>query len=258
MGPRPAPPRTPLVAANWKMHMTRGPAARLAEEVVRGLAGLDGVQVVLCPPATSLDVVGRVLAGTSVLLGAQTMHWEAQGAYTGEISAPMLVDAGCRAVILGHSERRQYFGETDDAVGRKVQAALAHRLVPIACVGERLAEREAGETDAVIARQVRAAASGVGAEAFPVLVVAYEPVWAIGTGRNATGQEANRVAGLVRRTLGALHAGAEGRVRILYGGSVKPDNVREFLEQPEIDGALVGGASLDAAAFVSIARAAAG
>ena len=248
--------RAPLIAANWKMHMTREPAGRLAGDIVRGLAGLAGVQVVLCPPATALDVVARVLAGTPILLGAQTMHWETQGAYTGELSPPMLVDAGCRAVILGHSERRRYFGETDDGVGKKVRAALAHRLVPIACVGERLEEREAGSTDAVVVRQVRAAVAGSDAEALSSLVVAYEPVWAIGTGRHATGREADRVAALIRRTLAESAGPVAGRVRILYGGSVTPGNIGEFLEQPEIDGALVGGASLDAQAFIAIARAA--
>ncbi len=249
--------RTPLVAANWKMHLTKAPAVRLVEEIARALETPRGVQVVICPPATALDAVGRALAGTPFLLGAQTMHWEPQGAFTGELSAPMLADAGCRAVILGHSERRFYFGETDEGVGKKVQAALAHALTPIACVGERLQQREAGEADAVITRQVRAAAALVERGAFPALVVAYEPVWAIGTGRNATGDEANRVAGLIRRLIGALGGpGAADGVRILYGGSVKPDNIQEFLRQPEIDGALVGGASLDAGAFAAIVRAA--
>ncbi len=237
--------------------MTRAPALRLVEETARALATLRGVEVAICPPATLLEAVGRAVAGTSFLLGAQTMHWEPQGAYTGEISAPMLVDLGCRTVILGHSERRLYFGETDDAVGRKVQAALAHRLIPIICIGERLQEREEGTTDAVITRQARAALSGIAGDSVGNLVVAYEPVWAIGTGRTATGGEANRVAGLIRRlaeTFGGPSAG-EG-VRILYGGSVKPDNIREFLRQSEIDGALVGGASLDPQAFAAIARAA--
>ncbi len=250
--------RTPLIAANWKMHMTREPGVRLVEEITRALKSPRGVQVVICPPATALDAVGRALSGTPFLLGAQTMHWEFQGAYTGELSAPMLVDAGCRAVILGHSERRFYFGETDEGVGKKVQAALAHHLMPIACVGERLEQREAGETDAVITRQIRAGVAGLGRDAVQTLVIAYEPVWAIGTGRNATGEEANRVASLIRELIGTIGDGlAADRVRILYGGSVKPENIREFLRQSEIDGALVGGASLDAASFVSIVRAAA-
>ncbi len=250
--------RTPLVAANWKMHLTRGPAVRLVEEILRMRPLPEAVQVVICPPATALDAVGRVLAGTPIVLGAQTMHWEPQGAFTGELSAPMLVDAGCGAVIVGHSERRLYFGETDEGVGKKVQAAFAHGLTPVACVGERLEQREAGEADAIITRQVRAAVGGVAREAFPRLVIAYEPVWAIGTGRTATGEEADRVAGVIRRLIGTAGgpAAADG-VRILYGGSVKPDNIREFLRQPEIDGALVGGASLHAGSFVAIVRAAA-
>ncbi len=255
----PAPPETrrPLVVGNWKMHMTRENALRLAQEIARVLDTPTDVDVALCPPFTALDVVGRAIAGTSLLLGAQTMHWEPQGAYTGEVSAPMLVDVGCRVVILGHSERRLYFGETDEAVGKKVQAALAHRLIPIVCAGERLEEREAGQADAVMTRQIVAAVSGIGRNAFHTVVMAYEPVWAIGTGRNATGGEANRVAGLIRRLIGqAGGAPAAGVVRILYGGSVKPENIREFLQQPEIDGALVGGASLDAASFAAIVRAA--
>ncbi len=257
MTPAPARPRRPLVVGNWKMHMTRETALRLAQEIARVLDTPAGVEVALCPPVTALDVVGRAIAGTPFLLGAQTMHWEPQGAYTGEVSAPMLVDAGCRVVILGHSERRQYFGETDEAVGKKVQSALAHRLIPIVCVGERLEEREAGQADAVITRQINAAVSGIGRDAFHAVVMAYEPVWAIGTGRNATGGEANRVAGFIRRLISQAGGGpAAETVRILYGGSVKAENIREFLQQPEIDGALVGGASLDAASFAAIVRAA--
>lgn len=248
--------RTPFVAANWKMHMTRAPALRLVEGVARELAASRGVDVAICPPATLLETVGRALADTPFLLGAQTMHWETQGAYTGEVSAPMLVDLGCRVVILGHSERRLHFGETDEAVGKKVHAALAHHLTPIICVGERLDERQAGNADAVVTRQIRAALGGVAGEAARQSVIAYEPVWAIGTGQTATGEEANRVAGLIRRLVGVLGASTAETIRILYGGSVKPDNIREFLQQPEIDGALVGGASLDVQAFAAIVRAA--
>jgi len=250
--------RTPLVTANWKMHMTIAQALQLVAEVKGALRAVSGVEVVFCPPATALSAVGQALAGTPWLLGGQTMHWEAKGAYTGEISAAMLADAGCRYVILGHSERRELFGETDEAVARKVRAAFEHNLIPIVCVGERLAERQAGGADAVITRQVSAAVSGVATERISRLVVAYEPVWAIGTGHTATGAEANRIAGVIRSTLaGAGDAAAASVVRILYGGSVKPDNIREFVDQPEIDGALVGGASLDAHAFAAIVRAAA-
>jgi triosephosphate isomerase (TIM) len=250
--------RTPLAAGNWKMHLTIAPALQLVAEVKVALQGVSGVEVVFCPPATALWAVGQALAGTPWFLGGQTMHWESKGAYTGEVSAAMLADVGCRYVILGHSERRELFGETDEAVGRKVRAALEHGLIPIVCVGERLAEREAGGTDAVITRQVSAAVSGIAAEHVRRLVVAYEPVWAIGTGHTATGAEANRVAGVIRSTLAKVgDAGGASAVRILYGGSVKPDNTREFVDQTDIDGALVGGASLDAAAFAAIVRAAA-
>ncbi|HLW48429.1 MAG TPA: triose-phosphate isomerase [bacterium] len=250
--------RVPFVAANWKMHMTREPAERLAREMVQALAEVRGVDVAICPPATALDVVGRVLKGTPLMLGAQTMHDEPKGAFTGEISAPMLLDVGCRCVILGHSERRQYFGETDEALARKVRAAISYRLIPIICVGERLAEREAGRTDELVTQQVAAALEGAGEQTDVPLVVAYEPVWAIGTGRTATGDEANRVAALIRSLVASRCGDAAGNaVRVLYGGSVKPDNIREFLEQPDVDGALVGGASLDAQAFAAIVRTAA-
>jgi triosephosphate isomerase len=239
------------------MHMTIAPALRLIGDVKAALGAISGVEVVICPPATALSAAGHALVGTPLFLGGQTMHWEPQGAYTGEVSAPMLVDVGCRFVIVGHSERRLYFGETDEAVGRKVRAAIEHGLTPIVCVGERLEERQAGRTDVVIASQVRAALQEAPGGALHRLVIAYEPVWAIGTGHTATGAEANRVAGLIRRTLaGSGGAAAASAVRILYGGSVKPDNIREFLEQTEIDGALVGGASLDAQAFAAIVRAA--
>ena len=250
--------RTPLVAGNWKMHLTIAQALQLVAGVKAALQGVSGVEVVFCPPATALGGVGQVLAGTPWFLGGQTMHWEPKGAYTGEVSAAMLSDVGCRYVILGHSERRDLFGETDEAVGRKVRAALEHGLIPIVCVGERLVERQAGATDAVIVRQVSAAVAGIAAEHVRRLVLAYEPVWAIGTGHTATGAEANRVAGVIRSTLAkAGDTTAAQAVQILYGGIVKPDNIREFVDQPDIDGALVGGASLDANAFAAIVRAAA-
>ena len=249
--------RTPLVAANWKMHLTIDRALRLVDEVKAGLDRLPGVEVVICPPATALAAVGRALSGTPWSLGAQTMHWEPQGAYTGEVSAPMLIDVGCRYVILGHSERRQFFGESDEAVGRKVRAAFDHELIPIVCVGERLEERQAGQVEAVITRQVSAAIQGQANDRLRRLVIAYEPVWAIGTGHTATGTEANRVAGVIRDALPGGAAGAAASVRVLYGGSVKPENIGEFTGQPEIDGALVGGASLDARGFTAIVRAAA-
>jgi triosephosphate isomerase len=251
--------RVPLVAANWKMHMTIAESLRLIDELKGALGHLSGVEVVICPPATALSAVGRALAGTPWALGGQNMHWESQGAYTGEISAPMLVDVGCGYVVLGHSERRQYFGETDEVVGLKVRAAFGHELIPIVCVGERLEERQAGRADAVIARQVSAATREQPHGHLRRLIIAYEPVWAIGTGLTATGTEANRIAGVIRTVLTqAATAGAASEVRILYGGSVKPENIQEFIDQPEIDGALVGGASLNAGAFAGIVRAARG
>ncbi|HET7264357.1 MAG TPA: triose-phosphate isomerase, partial [bacterium] len=218
------PKRVPFIVGNWKMHMTRGPAERLARDVTAAIANVRGVDVALCPPATALDVVGRALAGTTVVLGAQTMHEEDKGAFTGEISPSMLVDAGCRCVILGHSERRQWYGETDAALERKVRSAVIANLLPIICVGERLVEREAGQTDALVTMQVEAAVGGLGGRPAVPLVVAYEPVWAIGTGRTATGEEANRVAALIR-WVAASRCGAQAgdTLRVLYGGSVKPD-----------------------------------
>jgi triosephosphate isomerase (TIM) len=249
--------RTPFVAANWKMHTTIDRALRLVEDVKAAIAAVRGVDVVICPPATALSAVGGALAGTPLMLAGQTMHWEPEGAFTGEISAPMLVDVGCRAVLIGHSERRLYFGETNETVGLKVPAALRHDLIPIICVGERLQERQAGETDAVVTRQVHAAIRNTGEQDLRRLVIAYEPVWAIGTGQTATGEEADRVAGVIRDGLAALGRREAGSsARILYGGSVKPENIGEFLGQPQIDGALVGGASLDAQAFAAIVRAA--
>ena len=257
--------RTPLIAANWKMYKTTAEAALYGRDLLALIAkrqvalstgepgAAGGVSVVVCPPFTALAALGPVLAGSPVALGAQNMHWEAAGAYTGEIAASMLLDLGCRYVILGHSERRHIMGETDEQVRRKVQAASAAGLVPIVCVGERIEERRAGETEDVVAGQVKAAFDGLDSEAAAKAVIAYEPVWAIGTGEHATPEEANRVTGLIRDTLAAsIGAAAAEAVRILYGGSVKPDNIGPFMAQPEIDGALVGGASLDARSFVDI------
>jgi len=250
-------PRTPLIAGNWKMHKTAAEAVGL----VRALLAEPfppGVEVAICPPFTALTEVRRVLDGSPVRLGAQDMYWEGQGAFTGEISPVMLRNLGCHYVITGHSERRQLFAETDEAVARKAAAAFAHGLVPIMCVGERLEERDAGQTEAVVMRQTIAGTQGVDERQASTLVIAYEPVWAIGTGRSASGEEANRVVALIRATLSErFGANAAAQTRILYGGSVTPDNAAEFSAQPEIDGALVGGASLDAAKFLKIVRAAA-
>ncbi len=246
--------RIPLVAGNWKMHKTVAEARDLAAALTRSPLPA-GVEVAVCPPFTALAEVSRVLEGSAVRLGAQDLFWEPQGAFTGEVSPVMLTDLGCRYVIVGHSERRQHFGETDEAVARKARAAFAHGLIPITCVGEQLEDRDAGQTERVVTRQVEIATAGLSLEHVRQFVIAYEPVWAIGTGRAATGQEANRVISVIRETLARKAAGAAAQTRVLYGGSVTPDNAAEFSRQPEIDGALVGGASLDVQKFVTIVRA---
>jgi triosephosphate isomerase len=244
--------RTPIVAANWKMNTTFSEALALVDEQLARLQAIGEVERVLCPPYPWLLAVRDRLAGTGVLLGAQNVHHEPRGAYTGEVSAPMLADA-VAYVIVGHSERRQYFAETDEIVNKKLQAASAHGLKVILCVGESLAQNEAGETQQVIERQLRGALTGVSDPAG--LVIAYEPIWAIGTGRAASGAGANDVAAVIRRTVGdLLGPPASDALRIQYGGSVTPDNFSEFISQPNIDGALVGGASLKAASFVEIVR----
>ncbi|MGH2457806.1 MAG: triose-phosphate isomerase [Chloroflexota bacterium] len=245
--------RIPLIAGNWKMNTTVAEAVALVQQLRPRLTQIARVEQVVCPPFISLNAVGRALAGSPILVGAQDVFWEEKGAYTGQISPPMLAPL-CRYVIVGHSERRQYFGVTDETVNRQIRALVPHRLQPIMCVGETLAEYEAGETGAVVERQVRGGLAGVAA--CPGLVVAYEPVWAIGTGRAATGEGANAVIGQIRRTLMDTLGEAVARTtRILYGGSVTGANVREFVAREEIDGALVGGASLRPDEFVAIVQA---
>lgn len=250
--------RRTVVAANWKMNRSGEAAIGLARELLDQIAPYGHVDRVICPPFTALASVAPLLAGTGVGLGAQNMHWEKSGAYTGEISAPMLAGL-CQYVILGHSERRQYFGETDEAVNKKVHAALAHGLTPIICVGENLAQNEAGETAAVVSTQTRAAYAGLSPEQALRTVVAYEPVWAIGTGRAATPAGANAVIGLhIRGALAELYSAAVAdAVRVQYGGSVTAANAVELMSQPDIDGALVGGASLKPNEFGAIVKAAA-
>ena len=253
--------RTPIIAGNWKMNTTYDEAMDLVEELVDGLEGrgeVEAIDVVLCPPALWLFPAAEYVEDTGLLLGAQNCHASDRGAFTGEISAAMLADQ-CSYVIVGHSERRQLFGETDAIVAAKAAAALRHGLRPIICVGEGLAERDGGETDAVIARQVGAAFASVEAGQATDCVVAYEPIWAIGSGRAADGAEANRVAGIIRATL-AVQFGAEraGQIRIQYGGSVTDANIAAFIGQSEIDGALVGGASLKAETFIRLCTVAAG
>lgn len=240
------------------MYMTAAEARVLVSGLLPGLTAIHGVDIVLCPPYTSILPVAAMLEGTGINVGAQNMHWEASGAYTGEVSPTMLAEF-CKYVIIGHSERRAYFGETDANVNRKVKAALAHNLVPIMCVGETLAENEAGNTTEVVTRQVREGMDGIEAASVPGIVIAYEPVWAIGTGRAATAEGANRViADIIRFTLGQMYSESVAQdVRVLYGGSVKASNAGEFFQQEDIDGALVGGASLKVTEFVPIVNAAA-
>jgi len=250
--------RKPLVAGNWKMNKTVKEASTLVAEILPGLQAISAVERVLCPPYPSLMLISAMLTGTGIGLGAQNMYWEESGAYTGEVS-PAMVKEFCDYVILGHSERRTYFGETDETVNRKVKAALDKGLTPIVCVGETLSENKAGITADVVTRQVRSGLEGLNQAQAEKIVIAYEPVWAIGTGLAATGEVANKVvADYIRATLKKQfgEAVAQG-VRVLYGGSVTAANAAEFSGQPEIVGALVGGASLKAAEFVSIVEAAA-
>lgn len=252
--------RTPIIAGNWKMNNTIA-QARVLVDALRGelqpLASSGKVEIVFCPPFIAVPQVAAQLQGTSLRVGAQNLFWEAKGAYTGEVSAPMLNEV-CDYVIVGHSERRQYFGETDEGVNKKIKAALAHHLKPIVCVGENLAQNEAGQTQSVVGTQVRAAFKDVPADDARGIVIAYEPIWAIGTGRAASGAGANSVIGLtIRGALADVYDEVTAQsVRVQYGGSVNPKNIAEYLAQPEIDGALVGGASLVAADFIAICKAA--
>ena len=243
---------TPIVAGNWKMNTTLAEAVALASALREPLDAVDGVVKVVCPPFVSLKAVGDALQGASTAVGAQNMHFEERGAFTGEVSAAMLPDL-CTYVILGHSERRQHFWETDEVVNRKVRAALDAGLRPILCVGEGLEEREEGHAESVVTSQLKGALRRV--TSAETLAVAYEPIWAIGTGMAATGEAAEAIMVAIRGTLSELYGEAAAReTPLLYGGSVTPDNVAEFAGQPNINGALVGGASLDAGRFAEIAR----
>jgi len=252
--------RRPMVAGNWKMHKTAGEGAILTQRIEPLVSGFwDDVEVVVCPPFTALKSVSTVieLDRLTMGLGAQDVHWEAEGAYTGAISTRMLVDLRCDYVIVGHSERREFFGETDETVNKKAHAVFAAGMVPIVCVGEPLAVREADETEQYVRAQVRAAIEGLSAEDAARLVIAYEPIWAIGTGRTPTPEGANDVARSIRATIGATFGQpAAMTMRVLYGGSVKPENASMFFAEPDIDGALVGGASLEAEPFAAICEAA--
>ncbi|HXH21559.1 MAG TPA: triose-phosphate isomerase [Dehalococcoidia bacterium] len=251
-------PRTPIVAGNWKMNTTADSAIELARALREALAEADdasgGIEKVVCPPFVFLGAVAKACEGSPVKVGAQNMHWEEKGAFTGEVSAAMLAGLA-EYVIIGHSERRQYFCETDETVSKKLRAAVAAGLKPIVCVGETGAQRQAGETKAVLRRQVRGAFEGQPAVPPETTVVAYEPVWAIGTGVAATPSDAQEAIAFIRGELADIvGAEAASQVRILYGGSVTPDNIADFVAQPDVDGGLVGGASLVAASFVEMVR----
>lgn len=249
--------RKKIIAGNWKMNKTVAEADALASAVKRELDAEAKVDVVLCPPFTAISKVSEIVSGTQLAVGAQNMHFEASGAYTGEISAAMLREQYCRYVILGHSERRQYFGETDTSVNQKTKAALAAGLIPIVCVGETLEEREADQIESVITTQINDGLAGIDSADLKKVVIAYEPVWAIGTGKTATPEQAQEVHKLIRDLLATLSdQSTADAVRIQYGGSMKPANALELLSKPDIDGGLIGGAALDANSFVEIVKAA--
>ncbi|KZE36444.1 triose-phosphate isomerase [Bhargavaea cecembensis] len=249
--------RKPIIAGNWKMHKTLGEAESFFDSVKGKLPEAGQAETVICAPAPFLASLAGRAGDATPAVGAQTMHEEEKGAFTGEVSPVMLTDLGVRYVVIGHSERREYFNETDQSVNRKVKAAFGHGLVPIICVGESLEERESGKTAEKISGQVRAALDGIGAENAAGAVIAYEPIWAIGTGKTATSEMANEACGEIRSTLADLFGqDTAEQIRIQYGGSVKPENIEELLAQPDIDGALVGGASLEPESFIALAEAA--
>jgi triosephosphate isomerase len=249
--------RKPIIAGNWKMYKSAAEAATLVNALKREVASVKTVEIVVCPPFTSLPAVSPLLQNSNIHLGAQNVHWEKEGAFTGEISAPMLKELFVRYAIVGHSERRQYFGETNAGVNKRAKASLAHGIRPIVCVGETLAQREAGQMEAVVRDHVTGGLAGFSRDDMMETVLAYEPVWAIGTGRTATPAQAQEVHAFIRKLLAELFdAVAAAKVRIQYGGSVKAANAKELLGQPDIDGALVGGASLKAEDFAGIVKAA--
>ncbi len=246
--------RQKFVCGNWKMHKTVAETAALVRELRAALGDVGAVQIAVAPPFTSLAAAVEAARGSAIEVAAQDVHWEKQGAFTGEISAAMLADVGCRHGIVGHSERRQLFGETDEGVRKKVGALLAAGVRPIVCVGETLQEREAGRTLEVVDRQVRQGLAGLSVDELGLITVAYEPVWAIGTGKTATAAQAQEVHAAIRGMLRDIGAPVADQIRVQYGGSVKPDNAAELMAQPDVDGALVGGASLKAADFVAIVK----
>ena len=245
--------RTPLIAGNWKLFKTIAEAKSLVDGLKPLVQGVNGVEIVVAPVFTAISSVAASVSGSQILVAAQDCYWEEEGAFTGEVSPKLLKDAGCSHVIIGHSERRQYFGETDETVNRKSRAAIAAGLTVLMCVGETLAQREAGETFSVIETQITGALKDLSAAEMGRLVVAYEPVWAIGTGKTATDDQAQEVHAFIRGLIAKLYSqDVANSIRILYGGSVKPDNVKGLMAKPDIDGALVGGASLKADSFAAI------
>ncbi len=251
--------RKRFIAGNWKLNLTIDEGVALAQGLAKALAqdaASSGIEVAVCPTALAIASVAKAVAGSAVGVGGQNVHWEEKGAFTGEISASLLKSAGARYAIIGHSERRQFFGETDQTVNKRLKAVLAHGLIPILCVGETLPERDGGKLQEVLARQMKGALEGLPASQLETLVVAYEPVWAIGTGRTATSAQAQEAHAFIRGLLTQAVGPLASRVRIQYGGSVKADNAKELLSMPDVDGALVGGASLKLADFAAICAAA--
>jgi triosephosphate isomerase len=247
--------RLPFIAGNWKMNKTVGEAVDLVRELKASISGVKGVEVAVAPPFTALHAVRKEIEGSSILLAGQNLYWEEKGAFTGEISPLMLKEVGCRYVIIGHSERRQFFGETEETVNRRLRAALVHGLKVIFCIGEMLREREEGKTFSVIERQLEGGLKGLGGQEMEEIVIAYEPVWAIGTGKTATPEQAEEVHRFIRGKLEAFYSqGISEGIRIQYGGSVTPENIKGLMNQANIDGALVGGASLKADSFSKIVR----
>lgn len=249
--------RKPVIAGNWKMNLSPDGAAGLVDGLWELISGQEGAEVVVCPPFVDIPKVSEIIRNKNmtIALGAQNMHWEESGAYTGEISPSMLLDLDVTHVIIGHSERRQFFGESDQGVNRKVKSALDHKLVPIMCVGESLKQREAGETEDTISSQVKCGLFEIEGDLLSTIIIAYEPIWAIGTGKAATENDAQEVIGMIRKTVaGILGEDVSAEIRILYGGSVTPDNIESFMSMEDIDGGLVGGASLKPGVFADIVR----
>ena len=248
-------PRKIIIAGNWKMNKTIGESIDLANSIKRSLYDVEEVEIVVCPPFTSLSDVNEITMETNIRLGAQDCFWEKEGAFTGEVSAPMLKSVGCEYCIIGHSERRQFFGETNEAVNKKLKALLKEKIKPIVCVGEKLEERKSGKTFDVVKDHVVNSLAGLSKEEMLKVVVAYEPVWAIGTGVNATKEQAEEAHKYIRTLLGQMHGDEVAKsIRIQYGGSVKPENIKELISQEDVDGALVGGASLKADLFVQLVK----